>query len=178
MKTFISFILLCCTFVLSAQETFRVDSVVAVPNYDANQIFNAATKWLVTTIDPASANAVVSSDQNTLSATAKAVFKFEVNNLTWQAMSGHISCTIDFSARDGRFKIRFSDFVHDAARPGWDEGMIYKEIPDDRNKGLAGKQHREVYKRAKEAINDWTLQQINALTQYIKSYSNLQEENW
>lgn len=169
--------------VCNAQETLAVDSVVTVQGKNAEQIYDAISKWLATNIDVQSAQAVVTTNDEKKSATTKAVFKFEVKNFTWAALSGVIYCTIDITARDGRYRIRFSDFVHDSSTRDqitgtWDEGLLYAEIPADRRDGLANKQHREVYKRAGKRISEWTAEQIGSLTNYINSFKPIDEEDW
>ncbi len=183
MKKVILFFLLAVSFCCSAQEVLTVDSVVAVPGKNAEQIYSAISKWIATNIDIQSAQAVVTTNDEKHSATTKAVIKFEVKNMTWAAMSGVIYCTVDITARDGRYRIRFTDFVHDSSTRDqitgtWDEGLLYAEIPAERNKGIGGKQHREVYKRAGKRIQEWTDEQISSLTNYINSFSNIEDEDW
>ena len=182
-KNFLLLLLCVVPFISFAQDVLTVDSVVTVPNKNADEIYSAISKWLATNVDVQSAQAVVTSDDEKRSTTTKAVFKFEVKNMTWYAMSGVISCTVDVTARDGRYRIRFSNFVHDSSTPDqvtgtWDEGLLYSEIPQGRTKGVRGRQHKEVYKRAGKRIQEWTDSQIAALTSYINSFTNIEDEDW
>lgn len=166
-----------------SQDVFAVDSVVVAPGKNADEIYSAVLRWIATNVDAKSSQAAVSYDDAKHTVTSKAVISFDVKHLTWYPMSGVIYCTIDVAARDGRFRVRFSDFVHDSSTPDqitgtWDEGLLYKEIPADRNKGLGGKQHREVYKRAKKRIAEWTNHQINTLVNAINSHTSISDDDW
>lgn len=165
----------------SAQEMkpYTVDTVLYSEGKDAEALFAAAKMWMSTNTDLGSDNVNFKSDAENKTLIGKAILQFKVNHLTWQAMSGVITCTYNIACRDGRLRFVVTDIVHDSSgHDGWDEGLIYEAIPAERNKGINGKQHREVYKRVKKQVDEWFNTQCISLASYLNMYQSIQEEDW
>ena len=158
---------------------FKVDTVLYSEGKSADALFEATRLWLSTNVDLGSQNVTFSSDTDKKTYIGKAILKFMVNNLTWSAMSGVITCTYNIACRDGRVRFVVTDVVHDSSgHSGWDEGLIYEVIPDERNKGIGGKQHREVYKRVKKEVVEWFNTQCASLASYLNVNKSILYEDW
>lgn len=178
---FLSLAVMAAAFCASAQDAkpFSVDTVLYSEGKDAAALYEAAKMWLSTNVDLGSDNVTFKSDPDNKTIIGKAILKFKVNHLTWQAMSGIITCTYNIACRDGRLRMVVTDVVHDShGHDGWDEGLIYDVIPESRNKGVMGKQHREVYKRVKKQVEEWFKTQCTSLASYLNMYQSIQEEDW
>lgn len=166
---------------LKAQEAkpFTMDTVIYAEGRDAMALYDAAKLWLSTNVDLGSDNLTFNYDEERRFVSGKALIKFQVNHLTWSGMSGVITCTYNIATRDGRARFVVTDVVHDSSgHDGWDEGLIYEEIPVERNKGIMGKQHREVYKRVKKQVTEWFNTQSASLASYLNMYQSIQDEDW
>ena len=166
---------------LSAQaqnKAFTCDTVIYTEGRDEMTLHEAAKMW-IDNLDITKAYSYdikVYDESHTV--TGKVDLKFHVGNLTWWAMSGKIKMTVSIAARYGRVRFVVTDVVHDADESGWDEGLIMEELPSEKNKGIGGKQHREVYKRVKKEVREWFETQCASLSSYLNMYQSIQEEDW
>lgn len=179
-KKLFSLLLLAISFFASAQDAkpFALDTVLYSNGKDAAALYDATKLWLSTNLDSGSENFTFNYDDEKLVIVGKALLAFKVSNLTWHAMSGSISCTYNIACRDGRVRFVVTDVIHDSVNSGWDEGLIYEEIPAERNKGISGKQHREIYKRVKKQVGEWFVSESVSLSSYLNMYQSIQNEDW
>lgn len=159
-------------------KPFSCDTVIYTEGRDEMMLHEAAKMW-VDNLDPTKAysyDVKIFDESQTI--TGKVDLDFHVGNLTWWAMSGKIKVTVSIAARYGRVRFVVTDVVHDAKENGWDEGLIMEELPSEKNKGIGGKQHREVYKRVKKEVREWFEMQAASLASYLNMYQSIQEEDW
>lgn len=166
-------------------EPFAKDSVIQAQQLSKDQIYDALKRSFVTNFKDSRDVLQIDDPQNGR-LMAKLHFPFKVGNFTWQALSGYISCVAEINIREGRFKVRLTDFIHEAAsnphgenaRRQWCEGLIMSELPDEYKKGMLNKQHREAYKRLLPAVNDWSDVWFSILGSDVNNYKPVEEEDW
>ena len=154
------------------------DTVMQAPNLTAEQIYNNVKVWFANNMR--SANDVIQLDDvANKHIIGKANFGFKVNNMTWGNLSGVIRFTIDVAARDGRYRVKISDFTHEAFRDGWTEGPVYVGGPNPNVKGLRKKQNSEMQKRAAPMCVDNIASILVTLQEAMTGNSpSVVEEEW
>lgn len=154
------------------------DTVMQAPNLTADQIYNNVKVWFANNMR--SANDVIQlDDAANRHVIGKANFEFKVNNMTWGSLTGVIRFTIDIAARDGRYRVRLSDFTHEAFRDGWTEGIVYVNGPNPNVKGLRKKQNSEMQKRAAPLCVDNIASILVSLQEAMSgNSSSVVDEEW
>lgn len=123
------------------------DTVLVASGLSAGQIYQNLKVWFANNMRSAQ-NVIQLDDAANKHIIGKANIEMKVNNMTWSSLTGIIRFTIDVAARDGRFRLRMSDFSHEAYKDGWTEGTVYVNGPNPNIKGLRKKQNSEMQKRA------------------------------
>ena len=123
------------------------DTVLQAPNLTAAQIYDNLKVWFANNMR-SSNNVIQLDDAENKHIIGKANVPFKVNHFTWSNLTGVIRFTIDVAARDGRYRVKLSDFSHESFSNGWTEGPILVNGPNPEVKGLRKKQNSEMQKRA------------------------------
>ena len=102
--------------------------------------------------------------------------------MTWAGGNGHISVVVEIMAREGRFKIRLSDFRHTSENPRfaakWSLGNITAEIPEEWASGWKKKQQRETYKRVFARCQEISDLIINDIAKYAEDFKPIEGDDW
>lgn len=153
------------------------DTVMQAPNLTADQIYNNVKIWFANNMR--SANDVIQLDDiSNKHIIGKANIDFKVNNMTWSSLTGVIRFTIDIAARDGRYRVKISDFTHEAFRDGWTEGPVYVNGPNPNVKGLRKKQNSEMQKRAGKVCIKTLASMLVSLQEVMAGNSSVTDEDW
>lgn len=178
---FLSFL---SVFSLSAKDSIgyplELDTVIQVPNVSASQLYNGAKVWLAKNMR-SSNNVIQLDDVANAHLIGKANCSFDVNNFTWSNLSGCIWFTLDFQARDGRFRLKIYDISHESFNKtyggAWSEGLLYVNgLPENLRSGH-GKQYKEMQKRAVPLMVDHMAWIIASLQDEINKTS-IEDEDW
>lgn len=155
-----------------AQKPLEYSKVIQVENSSAGDIYNTAKKWIVKNFRDA--NSVIEFDNpQDNEFTGKGNFDFVVNSLTWNALTGHISFSINIKAKDGRFKVILADFRHFAnINKQWDMGLICETAPEKANKG-----YRKMLEKSLPLCEAKANEMFTSLEDYCKKDA-VEEDNW
>ena len=93
-------------------EELSYSEVIEVEGKTKTEIYNGLKQWVA--LNFRSANAVTQMDDpvNCI-LIVKGNFEYEYGNFTMAAYTGWVSFTLKFQAKDGRFKVTMTDFVHE-----------------------------------------------------------------
>ncbi len=165
-----------------ANEPYARDSVIHAEGLSSDQIYESLKKWFITNAKYDSRYIIQHDDAANKHLVGKMNFKFIVNHLTWHAATGVVEVVIDVMARDGRFKIKLSDFQHVSTEPRWGPmwsiGTVTTELPDEWKKGFKYKQHREVYKRVFPRCQEIADLLLHDIAEYAKDFKPIEAEDW
>lgn len=165
-----------------ANEPLSRDTVISVPEKSASQIYDGLKKWFITNAKFDSRYIIEQDDKESKHMVGKIAFSHRVSNITWAAGSGYITVVIDVMARDGRFKLRLSDFNHKSDNPKysshWSLGTITEELPEEWAKGFTTKQWRETYKRVRTRCDEIINTIFNTVGEYCKEFNPIEEDDW
>lgn len=153
------------------------DTVLQAPGLTADQIYGKAKNWLANNM-PNATNIIQLDDDVNKHLTSKATLGFEVNHLTLSSLTGYIRFNIDIAARDGRYRVRFSDFNHEAVRDGWSEGPVYVNGPNPNVKGLRKIQNAEMQKRAVALCTESIDSFLKSLQEAMSGASSATQGDW
>lgn len=153
------------------------DTVLQAPGLTADQIYNKAKTWLANNM-PDATNIIQLDDDVNKHIISKGTLGFEVKHLTLSSLTGYIRFNIDIAARDGRYRVRFSDFNHEAVRDGWSEGPVYVNGPNPNVKGLRKIQNSEMQKRAGVLCAESIQNFLKTLQEAMSGNSSANEGNW
>ena len=174
---------LICSFTVSAKDQnpgtpLVCDTVLQAPNLSAEHIYNNIKVWFANNMRSAK-NVIQLDDAANKHIIGKANFEFKVNNFTWGSLTGVINFTIDIAAREGRYRVKLSDFTHEAFRDGWTEGIVYVNGPNPNVKGLRKKQNSEMQKRAAPLCFDNIASILVSLQEAMSgNSSSVVDEEW
>lgn len=172
---------LCFSNFAFAQEPIVRDSVIQMQGMNPTQIYDGLKKWFVVSCVDAR-DIIQIDDPANGSIVGKFFFPFEIKNMTYAAGTGFVSVVVDIKIRDGRFKIKMSDFNHTSTHPSfsewWSMGFVREEVPEEWKKGMKWKQKREVYERLLPAIEQYVQQKFVSLSDYLKTYTPSEDEEW
>lgn len=165
-----------------ANEPLARDSVIQANGLSSQQIYESLKKWFITNAKYDSRYIIELDDVNNKHLVGKMNFNFKESSLTWGASSGHISVVIEIMARDGRFKIRLSDFRHVSEHPrfasGWSLGTITTKLPEEWESGFKNKQNREVYKRVFPKCLLISELLFHDIAEYATDFKPIEDEDW
>lgn len=153
------------------------DTVLQAPDLTADQIYSNVKTWFANNMRSAN-NVIQLDDAANRHIIGKANLEFKVNNMTWSNLTGSIWFTIDIAARDGRFRVKLSDFNHEALRDGWTEGPVYVNGPNPNVKGLRKKQNSEMQKRAGKLCQENIDYILNSLQESMSGNSSVSDGDW
>ncbi len=172
---------LCFSNLAIAQEPIVRDSVIQMQGMNPTQIYDGVKKWFVVSCVDAR-DVIQIDDPANGSIVGKLFFPFEIKNMTYAAGTGFVSVVVDIKIRDGRFKIKMSDFNHTSTHPTysewWSMGFVREEVPEEWKKGMKWKQKREVYERLLPTIEEYIKNKFTSLSDYLKTYTPSEEEDW
>lgn len=183
MKRLLFFLsLICIAATAFAEQPLSRDTVIAVPEKSASQIYDGLKKWFITTARFDSRYIIEQDDKENKHMVGKIAFPHRVESLTYGAGSGVITVVIEVMARDGRFKLRLSDFNHKSDHPRfashWSLGRITEELPEEWEKGFKTKQWRETYKRVRPHCEEIVNSIFGAVSEYCTEFKPIEEEDW
>ena len=165
-----------------ANGMFQADTIIRVDNLDSAHIYDGLKKWFITNAKYDSRYIIEQDERENRHLVGRMNFRFAVNNLTYAAGSGHISVVIDIMARDGRFKLKLTDFVHHSdnmsAGYNWSVGTITDSIPPEWAKGWKNKLMRGTYNRARKRCDEIKAELFTDLAEYCKEFKPIDEEDW
>ena len=177
----VGIISLFCSNFVNAQVPIERDSVFQTPGLSISQIYDGVKKWFVVSCSD-SRDVIQIDDPANGSIVGKLFFPYDAKSLSNSASYGFVSVVVDIKIREGRFKIKFSDFNHTSTHPKysewWSMGLVKKEIPDEWKSGLKWKQKRDVYNRLLPFIDNYINQKLTSLSGYMKAYIPTEEEDW
>lgn len=153
------------------------DTVLQAPDLTADQIYSNVKTWFANNMRSAN-NVIQLDDTANRHIIGKANLEFKVNNMTWSSLTGIIRFSIDIAARDGRFRVKLSDFSHEAFRDGWTEGPVYVNGPNPNVKGLRKKQNSEMQKRAGKLCQENIDYILNSLQESMSGNSSVSDGDW
>lgn len=155
-----------------AQKPLEYSKVIQIENCNAGDIYNTAKKWIVKNFRDA--NSVIEFDNpQEKEFTGKGNFDFVVNSMTWHALTGHISFSINIKAKDGRFKVILADFRHFAnINKQWEMGLIYETAPEKANKP-----YRKMLEKSLPLCKSKANEIFISLEEYCKKDA-ANEDNW
>lgn len=153
------------------------DTVLQAPGLTADQIYTNVKTWFANNMRSAN-NVIQLDDAANRHIIGKANIEFKVNNFTWSNLTGNIWFTIDIAARDGRFRVKLSDFNHEALRDGWTEGTVYVNGPNPNVKGLRKKQNSEMQKRAGKVCVENIAYILVTLQEAMSGNSSVSDGDW
>lgn len=165
-----------------ANDMFQADTIIRVDNLDSAHIYDGLKKWFITNAKYDSRYIIEQDERENRHLVGRMNFKYVNNSLTYNAGTGHISVVIDIMARDGRFKIKLTDFSHTSHHPQfahqWSVGTVTDSIPEEWAKGWKKKQIRETYKKVRERCDEIKTQLLSDLAEYCKEFKPIDEEDW
>lgn len=136
-------------------QPLTVDEVIQAPGKTASEIYTSVKVWFANAMRSAQ-HVIQYDDAATAHIIGKVSVPFEVGGMTWYMLSGHIDFTIDVQARDGRFRVRMYDFMHEANPnkygDAWDEGRVYINGPSAEVRPRHQRQNSEMQKRAADLL--------------------------
>lgn len=162
-------------------QPLALDTVIQVSNASATQLYNGAKVWLAKNMR-SSNNVIQLEDVANAHLIGKANCAFEVKNFTWSNLSGCIWFTLDFQARDGRFRLKIYDISHESYNKtyggAWSEGLVYVNgMPENLRSGH-GKQYKEMQKRAVPMMVDYMAWIIVSLQEEITQSTSQENDDW
>lgn len=135
-------------------QPLTVDEVIQAPGKTASEIYTSVKVWFANAMRSAQ-HVIQYDDAATAHIIGKANMEFNVKG-TYYMLSGHIDFTIDVQARNGRFRVRMYDFMHEANPnkygDAWDEGRVYINGPSPEARPMHGRQNAQMQKRALEML--------------------------
>lgn len=165
-----------------ANEPFARDSVIQASGLSSQQIYESLKKWFITNAKYDSRYIIEHDDVTNKHLVGRMNFNYKANSVNWSAGSGHISVVIEIMARDGRFKIRLSDFKHTSEHPQyadhWSLGTVTTEIPEEWASGWKTKQQRETYKRVLPRCQEIADMLIHDISEYAVDFKPIEDEDW
>lgn len=136
-------------------QPLTVDEVIQAPGKTTSEIYTSVKVWFANAMRSAQ-HVIQYDDAATAHIIGKVSVPFEVGGMTWYMLSGHIDFTIDVQARDGRFRVRMYDFMHEANPnkygDAWDEGRVYINGPSAEVRPRHQRQNSEMQKRAADLL--------------------------
>lgn len=173
---------LCFSNLVFAQDPFERDSVFQSKDLSVKQIYDGLKKWFVTMSVSDSRNVIQVDDAQNGSLVGRITFDFKYDNLTWGASTGYITVVFDIKIRDGRYKVKLTDFTHISNHPkyadGWSLGVITEVMPAEWEKGWKFKQNRAVYKKVRERCEEIQSYIFSEIGSYMGNYKPVEEEDW
>lgn len=165
-----------------ANESFARDSVIQANNLNAQQIYESLKKWFITNSKYDSRYIIELDDAANKHLVGRMNFNYDSKSTTWAGGNGHISVVVEIMAREGRFKIRLSDFRHMSENPRfaakWSLGNITAEIPEEWASGWKKKQQRETYKRVFARCQEISDLIINDIAKYAEDFKPIEGDDW
>lgn len=183
MRKFILFLLiLCSSLSVSAVEPYSRDSVIQAKGLSSQQIYESLKKWFITNAKFDSRYIIEHDDAANKHLVGRMTFRYNCSNINWAAGSGHISVVVDVMARDGRFRIKLSDFNHISEDKDyayhWSLGTVTSEIPEKWASGWKTKQQRETYKRVIKRCQEYADFVLHSVAEYAKDFKPIEAEEW
>ena len=166
----------------NANEPFARDSVIQAKGLNSKQIYESLKKWFISNAKYDSRYIIEHDDAENKHLVGRMNFNHRVNSLTWGAGSGNISVVIEIMAKEGRFKIRLSDFRHTSDHPkyasAWSVGTVTSEIPEEWASGFKTKQIRETYNRVIKRCHEIADLLIGDIAEYAKDFKPIENDDW
>lgn len=163
-------------------QPLTVDEVIQAPGKTVSEIYTSVKVWFANAMRSAQ-HVIQYDDAATAHIIGKVSVPFEVGGMTWYMLSGHIDFTIDVQARDGRFRVRMYDFMHEANPnkygDAWDEGRVYINGPSAEVRPRHQRQNNEMQKRAAELLLPMIDTMLNTLEAAANGASaNPADDDW
>lgn len=181
-KVILMLVLLLAAISAGANEPFARDSVIPAGDLSSQQIYESLKKWFITNAKYDSRYIIEHDDAQNKHLVGRMNFNYICKHVNWAAGSGHISVVIEIMARDGRFKIRLSDFRHVSENPKfpehWSLGAITEEIPEEWASGWKTKQQRETYKRVLPRCKEIAELLIGDIAEYARDFKPIEGDDW
>lgn len=115
MRTILTTLLMLPLIMTAQPNPHELTVVDSVPGASASQLFQRARLWFIDYYKSAP-NVVQLSDSSTKTIVGKALFRYSGTVFRGGvAREGHVHYTIDVQCKDGRYRVRLYDYLHDGA---------------------------------------------------------------
>lgn len=157
-------------------KPLAIDTVLQAPNLTADQIYGNIKTWFVQNFR--SANDVIQLDDVVnRHLMGRACVDFNVKNFKWGYQSGVIWFNLDIAARDGRYRVKLTDFEHQSNTEGWSEGLVYTGGPNPNVRKNRKDSNLEMQMRAVPFCTAQIASMLASL-QNVMSGSNSLDDDW
>lgn len=181
-KMLLIFIMLITAMLSYANEPLARDSVIQASGLTAQQIYDSLKKWFVANAKYDSRYIIEHDDAANKHLVGKMNFRYQAKHINYAPGSGHISVVIEIMARDGRFKIRMTNFCHTSEHPkfanNWSVGTVTSKIPEEWATGWKNTLMRGTYERVFKRCQEFSNQLLQDIAEYAKDFKPIEEEDW
>lgn len=178
MKKLITLLMLLVSLVAAAQDKpLAFSEVIQVEGKNQAEIFGGLREWVATNYVNGKAVTQME-DAATGTIILKALFPFKKGGI-YSAYEGDVNYTLKLQAKDGRFRVEMSSFVHDN-KPGRAADCALGLITTAEKSGKGGMNkgsHNKIWKEVKEKANE-QFADIVAMLKNITTFNAEPEEDW
>lgn len=175
-------LLLLCSIGVMAQNEYEKEQVIQAPNKSVEDIYKSLKTWFVENAKYDSRNILQIDSKADGQLMGKANISIAFNNMTWNAMSGTISFIVDIKIKDGRFKTKFYQFSHQRKDMSlsslWDQGIVYSELPEERQSGMKWKAYRVFLAKAIPMLDTWCEETFKNMEQKVNISVSTDNDDW
>lgn len=177
MKKFLSLLALILMSISAFAEPLSYSEVIEVPGRTQTEIYGGIKQWVA--LNFRSANAVTQMDNPEQSILiVKGNFEYEYGSFFMSAYTGWVSFTLKFQAKDGRFKVTMTDFVHENKKGNAPDCSL-GYVTDDEKSGQGGLNklaHDKAWRDIKKKCRNRFESIVNSLKTF-KGYNGIDEDD-
>lgn len=182
MKRSLIFILtLFISYVGYCQEPISKDSVIQVPGITAEQIYQRINTWFVSFAKHDSRSLIQLKEDDKKHLVGTFSFAYHDNSLSYLNMEGYITAVFDITARDGRYRVKCSQYSHfSSKKPGdrdFEIGILYAEMPEDTPGMTRRMSYKHLLKKVKPMIESQWQSMLSGMLSAVKTETSV-EEDW
>lgn len=158
-----------------------LDTVIQMQGVEKSKIYDGVKIWFAKNMK-SSNNVIQLDDKENTHIIGKASLPFAVAGSffgNYSHLSGYIQYLIDIQARDGRFRLKMSEYYHVSYTDGWTEGWVYTEGIPEAHRGIGANQYNQMRKRAIPLIlYDMTHTVITIQKSITEQTSESKDNDW
>lgn len=182
MKKVLLVLMLAFSINLMGQQEYQREKVIQAPGKSITEIYKALKIWFVENAKSDSRNIIQIDNPTEGELMGKACVKIAFNNLTWNALTGTIAFIVDVKIKEGRFKVKFSQFSHQRDKMSlsatWDQGTVYDKVPENRQSGVKWKAYRTFSEKALPMLDTWCEDAFKSMENKVNSCVDEENDNW